>query len=48
MSTAKQIKECMRAIQEVLDAWEEPDSPEALVYAMKGLRNIYNEIKAHL
>ena len=31
-----------RAIQEVLEAWETPDSPEAMVGAMYQLRRTYD------
>jgi hypothetical protein len=34
-------KELERAIKEVLEAFETPDSPEALVYAIYQLKRIY-------
>lgn len=34
--------EIERAMREVLEAWEMPDSPEALVSAIYQLRRIYN------
>jgi hypothetical protein len=34
--------EIKRAIQEVLEAWETPDSPEAMVGAMYQLRRTYD------
>ena len=36
--------ELKRAIKEVLEAFETPDSPEALVGAMYQLKRIYNQL----
>lgn len=42
-------KEIERAMKEVLEAWETPDSPEALAAAMYQMKRIYRaEVAANL
>ena len=45
---AKLLMDCHRAIQELFDEWEVPDSPEGFCYAMKAMSNIKARIAARL
>jgi hypothetical protein len=42
------LREIREALNEVIDCWETPDSPEAFCYAMKHLMNLRDRIDATL
>jgi seryl-tRNA(Sec) selenium transferase len=42
------LKEILIALEDAIECWENPDSPEAFCYAMKHLMNIRDRIQATL